>query len=317
MSKILVIFGATGQQGGSLVNYVLNDPELSQQYKIRAVTRDLNSEKAKQLKDKVEVVQGDIADRASLETALTGAHTVFLMSTPSFTPDGLEVEYNNCKQAADVAVEKGVNYLIFSTLPSVEKISKGKYAKLTPFEAKAQAEDYIRSLPIKSAFYCPAFFMENFSIPFFFAPKKSSGGGDTWVVSRGCAPHTKYPVIDATSDTGKFVGAILADPDKYESKTFFAAVGSYTMEEITAVIAKTTGKQITYKEISMEEFIKASLKGMDPTLAEMFAELYKYEEEFNYFGPDEDELVAWAVGNARGKLTTLEEYLTRNPMQLV
>jgi len=29
ITKILVIFGATGQQGGSVADYVLNDPELS------------------------------------------------------------------------------------------------------------------------------------------------------------------------------------------------------------------------------------------------------------------------------------------------
>jgi uncharacterized protein YbjT (DUF2867 family) len=40
MSKLLVFFGATGNQGGSVVNFVLNDPTLSKEYKIRAVTRD-------------------------------------------------------------------------------------------------------------------------------------------------------------------------------------------------------------------------------------------------------------------------------------
>ena len=40
MSKVLVVFGATGQQGGSVVNCVINDPELSKLYKVRGVTRD-------------------------------------------------------------------------------------------------------------------------------------------------------------------------------------------------------------------------------------------------------------------------------------
>ncbi|KAI9874641.1 MAG: hypothetical protein M1823_007641, partial [Watsoniomyces obsoletus] len=59
MSKILAVFGSTGQQGSSVVNYVLDDPELSQKFKIRAITRDVTTEKAKQLMEKVEVVQGD------------------------------------------------------------------------------------------------------------------------------------------------------------------------------------------------------------------------------------------------------------------
>lgn len=140
MAKTLVNFGATGQQGGSIISYVLSDPELSQQYSIRAITRDTNSEKAKELNNKVGVVQANVSDRASIEAALTGAHTVFAMTTPDMGPDALEVEYNKCKTIADVAVEKDLEYIIFSTLPSVETISGGKYTKVTPFDAKARAE---------------------------------------------------------------------------------------------------------------------------------------------------------------------------------
>jgi len=158
MSQILAVFGATGQQGGSIIDYVLNDPELNQKYKIRAITRDTDSEKAKQLKKKVEVVHGDVLNRASLETALTGTHTVFAMTMPSFGPEGPELEYNSGKTIADVAVEKGVEYIIFSTLPGIKEISGGKYTKVTPFDQKAKVEHYIRSLHnIKSAFYSPGF----------------------------------------------------------------------------------------------------------------------------------------------------------------
>lgn len=42
MSEILAVFGATGQKGGPVVSYVLNDPELSKKYKICAITSDVN-----------------------------------------------------------------------------------------------------------------------------------------------------------------------------------------------------------------------------------------------------------------------------------
>ena len=199
MSKILAVFGATGQQGGSVINYVLNDPELSQKYKIRAITRDTNTEKAKQLK--VEVVQGDVLDRASLKTALTGAYTVFAMTTPSFGPNGLEIEYNSGKMIADVAIEEGAEYIIFSTLPSAREISGGKYTKVTPFDAKAKAEQYIRGLNINSAFYSPGYFMENFQAQAFLAPRQAGNG--TWVLACHSSPKTKLPFIDPVGDTGK------------------------------------------------------------------------------------------------------------------
>lgn len=57
MSKILTVFGATGNQGGSVVRAILNDPALSKEFKIRGVTRDVSKSAAKDLASKgVEVV---------------------------------------------------------------------------------------------------------------------------------------------------------------------------------------------------------------------------------------------------------------------
>ncbi|KAL7954071.1 hypothetical protein V8C34DRAFT_295394 [Trichoderma compactum] len=57
MSKIITVFGATGNQGGSVVEAILADPALSQEFKIRGVTRDVNKPGAKKLAAKgVELV---------------------------------------------------------------------------------------------------------------------------------------------------------------------------------------------------------------------------------------------------------------------
>jgi uncharacterized protein YbjT (DUF2867 family) len=40
MSKTITVFGATGNQGGSVIKEILAHPELSKTYKIRGVTRD-------------------------------------------------------------------------------------------------------------------------------------------------------------------------------------------------------------------------------------------------------------------------------------
>jgi uncharacterized protein YbjT (DUF2867 family) len=310
MTKILAVFGATGVQGGSVINYVLNDPKLSQTYEIRAITRDTNSEKAKQLKEKVTVVEGDVLNPASLETALAGAHTVFAMTTPTFGPDAVEVECNNAKTIADVAVKKGVAYIIFSTLPAVTEISNGKYTHVTPFDAKALAEKYIRGLAIKSAFVSYGFFMENFQTQPFLGPQKAPDG--TWVLSRHVSSNTKLPYIDATGDAGKFVGAILAEPDKYEGKTFCAAAALYSYEGIVTLLSKATGKAIVFKQISLDEFTKSL-----PFAPVLFADGLSFAEEFGgYFGRDTEKLVAWAAENVRGRLTTLEEYLEAHPIQL-
>jgi len=45
--KIITVFGATGAQGGGLANAILTDP--NSEFAVRAITRDANSDKAKQL----------------------------------------------------------------------------------------------------------------------------------------------------------------------------------------------------------------------------------------------------------------------------
>lgn len=313
MSKILAVFGATGRQGGSIINYVLNDPELSQTYKIRAITRDINSESAKQLKEKkVEVVHGDVLNRDSLSTALKDTHTVFAMTTPSFGPSALETEYESGKTISDVAVAQGASFIIFSTLPPIAEISRGKYKKVALFDAKAKVEQYIRSLPVKSAFYSPGCFMENYnSLWTFLAPRKSPDDDEgTWIMTHSTSPQTPLPFIDAVGDTGKFVGAILASPDKYAGTTFCAATALYTWEEVAALISKTSGKKVVYKQVPVEEF-KESI----PFEADMIVEMFNYVEEFGYYGPGSEESVAWAAGNARGKLATFEECLVAHPLQ--
>lgn len=78
MSKLLTVFGATGQQGGSLIDYVLRNPELSSMYRVRGITRDTSKPSSLALKAKgVEVIEADLDKPATLPPALAGSHAVF------------------------------------------------------------------------------------------------------------------------------------------------------------------------------------------------------------------------------------------------
>lgn len=58
MTKLIVVFGATGKQGGSVVASILQHPILSQQFKIRGISRDPTKPDSLALQDKgVEVVK--------------------------------------------------------------------------------------------------------------------------------------------------------------------------------------------------------------------------------------------------------------------
>ena len=72
---IIAVLGATGAQGGGLVRAILADK--SGDFTARALTRDVNSDKAKALADLgAEVVAVDIDNYESLKKAFDGAHGV-------------------------------------------------------------------------------------------------------------------------------------------------------------------------------------------------------------------------------------------------
>ncbi|KAF9348442.1 hypothetical protein BGX26_000155 [Mortierella sp. AD094] len=309
MSKVLVVFGATGQQGGSIVDYVINDPELSKQFKVRGVTRDSSKPAAQALKQKgVDVVEGDMDDIESLKKAVQGAHTVFAI-TKSIHDGNLKREIAQGKAMADAAVSQGAQYFIFSTLPHAGRISGNKYSKVEHFDGKAEVEDYIRTLPIKSAFFFPCFFMQNFK--FFMGPKPNEDG--TYTLSNIVAPGTELPLIDVVADTGKYVGTILTEPEKYEGKVLTAATEVYTFEEVAKVMSDATGKTVKYKQIP-ESVYRGSLP---PSAADDLVEMFWFIQDFGLAGPQTRELVKPAAQNARGKLTTFKEFIVNEPLQLV
>jgi uncharacterized protein YbjT (DUF2867 family) len=57
MSKLITVFGATGNQGGSVIDAILADAQLSKEFKIRAITRDTSKKSAQDLVQRgVEVI---------------------------------------------------------------------------------------------------------------------------------------------------------------------------------------------------------------------------------------------------------------------
>jgi uncharacterized protein YbjT (DUF2867 family) len=319
MSKILAVFGATGNQGSSVVNHVLSHPKLSKQFSLRAITRNVDSPTSLALKNRgVDVVYGDLIDRSSLSSALAGVHSVFLVNAPIFGPGSFELEYNLIVSAADVAVAAGVSYLVFSTLPNLTEQSKGRYTTMTNFDAKAAAEQYIRGLPIRSSFVAGAFFFENFHAQQPFAGvRKDPNTEDEYVFQRPSKPDAKMYYIDAVADFGKYVGAILSQPEKYQGEVLYAAQAAYTFEECAEILSKATGKKVRYEQVSAEKF-KENLPVPEGPLKELFAVVMTAQGEMDIFGEDTESKVEYGREQIKGegRLGTMEEYFERVPYVL-
>ena len=304
MSKILVIFGATGTQGGSVADYVLKDPQLSKEYIVRAVTRNPSSPSTKTLKDLgAGVVKGDLEDEASIKEALQGAYAVFLATTSVYDDKLEERELKVGKTVADLAVAAGVQLIIYSSLTHAGNVTKGKYKHMGHFDSKAEVEQHIRTLPIKNAFFAPGTFMQNFESNM--GPQPLGDG--TYALFGFISPDSQLPLIDTAHDAGKWAGAVLAEPDKYNGKFFAAATKLYSYAEVAEIIGKKKGKKVVYQQLPLETWRNF----LPPNMVDYFVDMFTWIQDEGYYGPGSKEQVEWAAAQARGKLTTLEEWLDK------
>jgi uncharacterized protein YbjT (DUF2867 family) len=146
----IVVIGATGQQGGAVV-----DALLSKGAPVRAAVRDQHGEKARALAERgVEIVPADLNSVESVRMVFTGASTGYAMTT--FTgPEGIEGEVAHGRVIAQAATDTNLPFLVYSSVGGAERGSGVPH-----FESKYLVEKYLcDAVPV--AFVRPTFFMEN------------------------------------------------------------------------------------------------------------------------------------------------------------
>lgn len=304
---LLAVLGATGNQGYSVASTVLFDPELSARYSVRAISRDTSNPKMQDLASQgASLAAADMDAPETLPSALEGVDTLFFITATQYQGHTREIETRQAKAVCEAALAAGVSYVIFSSMSHPYKITNGALPNVEHFDDKAEIEQYIRSLPVKSAFFAPASFMQNF-MSHFMRPVPSQSGDGTYVLANCAYGHSRMPFIDIT-ETGKWVGPILAEPEKYEGKQFAAAAEILTMDEVAEIVGRVTGKTVKHQNLPDEVF-----KGFMPEgLRQQLFEMWVFQRDYGYYGPTMDDDVKWARENARGEVTGLEAFLRKH-----
>ncbi|RMZ68572.1 family transcriptional regulator [Pyrenophora seminiperda CCB06] len=307
---ILAVFGVTGNQGYSTAHHVLTSPTLSAKYNVRAISRTASHPNLTSLSSLgAEITCADMSDPSTLPSALKNVSYLFLLTTTQYTGQSRAIETQHAKNVCTEALKQGVRYIIFSSMSHPYKITSGKLKNVEHFDVKAEIETYIRSLPVQSAFFAPASFMQNFHTQI--KPRPSEDDDGTYVLADMLPDNALVPYLDIT-DTGKFIGPILADPDKYAGKFFAAAERFYTRDEVVKIISKVTGKTVRHVQLE-DEVVKSHFpEGLREALGEMWVLM----REYGYYGEGEQELVKWAREQVEGELTGLEEFLRKSKFTL-
>jgi uncharacterized protein YbjT (DUF2867 family) len=237
----ILVFGATGQQGGSVAAALLKAG-----WPVRALVRDPRAVKAVALKDAgAELFEGGFDDMASLRRAMTGVHGVFSVQPSSpggVISDADEIRYG--VTVADLAAESGVQHLVYSSSAAVTDRPSG----VGHFDSKAEIEAHIRTLPVTYTIVRPASFMEMLMMPGFGLDK----GRFTFFMR----PDQTMQFI-AVADIGKIVAPVFADPGAFVGRTFDIASDGVTGQELEALLSAAAGRPILYSRFP-EEMLAAT-----------------------------------------------------------
>ncbi|PCC71935.1 Uncharacterized conserved protein YbjT, contains NAD(P)-binding and DUF2867 domains [Nannocystis exedens] len=254
-NKIIVVLGATGQQGGAAAKHLVADG-----WRVRAPVREPHGAKARALAEAgLEVVGGDLNDRASLDAALRGAHGVFSVQPSAGQPQyGVtpEDEVRQGKSVADAARAAGVEHLVYTSVDGAD--DAGDVPHLA---SKWQIEEHIRAIGARATILRPASFMENFVT-------EGLGFARGQVVYFG-RPTDPVPLI-AADDIGKFAALAFADPSTFAG-TVLPLVGDVrTGADIAAALGRAANRTIAYQPYPPEA------AQHDPTLGRLMAFVQRY-----------------------------------------
>ena len=280
--KIIVVFGATGAQGGGLAHAILNDK--NSDFSVRAVTRDVTSDKAKELASLgAEVVAGDVDDMESLKAALAGAYGAYFVTFfwAHFSP---EKEMSEAKNMAMAAKEAGLKHVIWSTLEDVRKYVpleddriptlNGKY-KVPHFDGKGESDQYFIDAAVPVTFLVTSFYWENL-IYFGMGPKRGEDGKLSITFPLG----NKKMSGMAAEDIGKCAFGIFKEGETLIGKRIGIAGDQLTCTGMAGALSKAIGEEVTYHEVTPDQYRSFGFPGADD-LGNMFQFYRDFDEVCN------------------------------------
>ncbi|KAM7185740.1 hypothetical protein V8F20_011677 [Naviculisporaceae sp. PSN 640] len=299
--KLIVVVGATGNQGGSVARRFLQDPT----YKVRGLTRNPSSPAAQDLAALgAEMVTAELDDVNTLIPAFAGANVIFSVTQywePFFRPDcrakatelgiscrkyAYDVEYRQGKNIADAAATTvdtlDENGFLVSTLSNARKCTNGKMTEVYHFDSKADIfPDYVNekypALAAKMSCIHTGYFFTSYRIlPKAYFTKESDG---SYTMQFPTNPSKPIPQLDVNTDTGPFVYAVSQMPP---GKAYMAAGSFLPWGEYIKLWGEILGVKTHYKEIDFNGMVATCPE--DPDTGIEVAHMYMYASDPGYDG---------------------------------
>ncbi len=290
---------------------ILNDADGG--FAVRALTRDVNSEKAKELaRTGAEVVAADIDDPGSLQHAFAGAYGAFCVTFywAHFSPEKEVAEVGAMARAAKQA---GLRHVIWSTLEDTRKwiplddnrmpTLMEKY-KVPHFDGKGEADHFFTDGGVPTTILLTSFYWDNF-IYFGMGPKKGPDGKLALTLPMG---DKKLPGI-AAEDIGKCALGIFRRGDEFIGKRVGIAGEHLTGAQMAASFGHALGQEVRYNVVTPEQYRSFGFPGADD-----LGNMFQFKRDFNeYFCGARD--IAFSR-SLNPELQTFDRWLARNKSRI-
>jgi uncharacterized protein YbjT (DUF2867 family) len=252
-SKKLLIAGATGKQGGAVIDALISRSTPTP-FQILALTRNRSTAKAGALaaRSDITIVEGNLSSPALIFAEHSPIHGVFLVTSPG--KEGAEEA--QAEQLITLAVTSGVEHFIFT---SVDRSGPQKDfpTSIRHFASKHRIEELLREkaagTQMRWTILRPVTFMDNLT-PDFMGRMFASMWADV-----GDAPLQLVSV----HDIGVFAASAFEDPEAYEGRAVGLAGDELSFAQGKIVFKETMGFEMPQTFWFVSAIMKLMVKEMD------------------------------------------------------
>lgn len=241
-SSPIVVIGATGGQGGAVLDALLDAG-----FAVRAVVRDAVSSKAAALADRgVELTVGDLVSGVGLTDAFTGAAGAFALTTPFESGVGAEVAQGTA--LIESATAAALPYLVFSSVASADRDTAVPH-----FDSKFEVERMLAATDIPHTIVGPAYFYDNL-----LAGSDALAAGVMPIAMPADKPLQQL----SRRDLGRFVATLFRDPGAYTGERIDLASDQPTPVEMAQIAGDVLGTRVSAESYDPERIPSPDMSAM-------------------------------------------------------
>src|SRR3954469_7073951 len=256
----IVVFGATGQQGGAVV-----DALLARGARVRALVRTPESDRARALAARgVELATVRIDDPVSTVAALEAVDAFYFMTPEANSLEEIEEEVRVGTALVDAAAASCVPHVVFNSVGGADRETGVPH-----HDSKHRIEEYLKLSGLRATMVRPTAFMENFATVM--APSLEGGT----IVLRLPLPDDIALKMISIKDIGQVAAAILLDTADVPGGAIEVIGDEPTGPQIAAAFGARAGLPSRYEALPLSVLPN----DLDKAMFRQFAKAAEYPSD--------------------------------------